>query len=174
MEGMQRELDRLIVMHSEAGSGNEAMQRKVELEFAKERDALIRDYELQSQNLENELQELHRQIDAKTAMDSGSGGLLKGFSFGKEEDLKSEIDTEKGILDTFTEDERATIKFMHKHLHRHTHKHTHTHKHIHLHKDAADNVDNVDIADMELVNKHSISHTITHSNTQFKITKSFF
>jgi len=174
MEGMQRELDRLIVLNSEAGTGNEAMQRKVELEFAKERDALIRDYELQSQNLENELQELHRQIDAKTAMDSGSGGLLKGFSFGKEEDLKSEIDTEKGILDTFTEDERATIKFMHKHLHRHTHKHTHTHKHIHLHKDAADNVDNVDIGDMELVNKHTISHTITHSNTQFKITKAFF
>jgi len=172
MEGMQRELDRLKVLHSETGDDNKAMIQKVEAEFAKEKDALIRDYELQSQNLTDQLQELHRQIDAKTPMDGG--GYLKGFRLGTEDVFKSEIDTEKKILDTFTEDERATIKFMHKHLHRHTHRHTHNHKHIHLHKDAADNVDNVDIQDLELVNKHTISHTITHSNTQFQIKKAFF
>jgi len=176
-EGMQRELDRLKVLHSEQGSGNEVLKRKVEAEFAKEKDALIRDYELQSQNLEDELQELRRQIDAKTAMDSGGNSeLMKGFKIGLggDEVLKSEIDSEKKILDTFTEDERATIKFMHKHLHRHSHRHTHNHKHIHLHKNAEDNVDLVDIKDLELVNKHTITHTITHSNTQFQIKKGFF
>jgi len=174
MEGMQRELDRLKMTHADGQSGNEAMKKKVELEFQKETDALVRDYELQSQNLTDELGELHRQIDAKTAMDSGnSGGSGFKFSLGlkSKEVLKSEVDTEKKILDTFTDDERAMIKFMHKHLHRHKHVHSHQHKHIHLHKDAADNIDNVDIKDMELADKHTISHTITHSNTQFQIEK---
>merc|ERR1711997_1256988 len=152
---MKKELDRLKIGNSEAGSGNEAMTAKVNAQFAKEKDALIRDYELQSQNLTGQLQELRRQIDAKTAMDSRASSKKKGFGsgwkLGGDEDLKSEIDTEKKILDTFTEDERATIKFMHKHLHRHTHRHLHNHKHIHLHKDAEDNVDNVDIQDLELV-----------------------
>jgi len=128
--------------------------------------------------LTGQLQELRRQIDAKTAMDSratkkgfGSGFNLSG---GSEEDYRSQIDTEKKILDTFSEDERATIKFLHCHLHRHTHRHLHNHKHIHLHKDAEDNVDNIDISDLELVNKHTITHTITHSNTQFQIKKGFF
>eukprot|EP01083_Nonionella_stella_P171077 583564_1 len=78
-------------------------------EFKLQKDALVRDYNLQSQNLENELQELRRQFDAKTAMDSRgiASDLLKGFSIGTEEVLKSEIDVEKKILDTFTEDERA-------------------------------------------------------------------
>eukprot|EP00483_Globobulimina_turgida_P009320 UN09339 len=108
-------------------------------------------------------------------MDSGNtASLLQGFHIGTEEVLKSEIDTEKQILDTFTEDERATIKFLHKHLHRHRHKHIHTHKHIHLHKDEADNVDNVDIEDVELVDRHTIAHTITHTNSQFQIKKAFF
>merc|ERR1712087_1036514 len=98
-----------------------------------------------------------------------------GFAFGSDDEvLKSEIDTEKKILDTFTEDERATIKFMHKHLHRHTHRHMHNHKHIHLHKNEEDNVDNFDVGDLELENKHTITHTITHSNTQFKIKNAFF
>jgi len=176
MEGMERELARLKMMHADGQSGNEAMKKKVELEFQKETDALVRDYELQSQNLTDELGELHRQIDAKTAMDSGNSGGFKALKFGlgqfgQKEELKSEIDTEKKILDTFTDDDRAMIKFMHKHLHRHKHVHSHQHVHIHLHKDSADNVDNVDIEDMELEDKHTISHTITHSNTQFQISK---
>jgi len=174
MEGMQRELDRLKLLYEEAGSGKEAMTRKVEMEFAKEKDSLIRDYELQHQNLENELQDLHRQCDAKTAMDSGGGGAAKflaGFTAGLQEDLQCEIDAEKKSLDKLTEDERSVIKFMHKHLHRHVHKHTHSHKHIHLHKDAADNVDIGDDIDIERVNKHTIAHTITHTNTQFQINK---
>ena len=165
------------MIYNEAGSGNEAMTAKVNAQFIKEKDALIRDYELQSQNLTGQLQELRRQIDAKTAMDSRKSKKI-GFGFklggGGEEVLKSEIDTEKKILDTFTEDERATIAFIHKHLHRHTHRHVHSHKHIHLHKNAEDNVDNVDIGDLELENKHTITHTITHSNTQFQIKKGFF
>jgi len=177
MEGMERELARLKMMHADGQSGNEAMKKKVELEFQKETDALVRDYELQSQNLTDELGELHRQIDAKTAMDSGNSGGFKSFKFGlgggfgEKETLTSEIDTEKKILDTFTDDDRAMIKFIHKHLHRHKHVHSHQHKHIHLHKDSADNVDNVDIEDMELEDRHTISHTITHSNTQFQIKK---
>jgi len=176
MEGMERELARLKMLHADGQSGNEAMKKKVEMEFQKETDALVRDYELQSQNLTDELAELHRQIDAKTAMDSGNSGGFKAMKFGfkgmgAKEALSSEIDTEKKILDTFTDDDRAKIKFMHKHLHRHKHVHSHQHKHIHLHKDSADNVDNVDIDDMELEDKHTISHTITHSNTQFQITK---
>merc|ERR1712129_206949 len=177
VDGMQKELDRLKIIYQEAGSGNEAMTAKVNAQFAKEKDALIRDYELQSQNLTGQLQELRRQIDAKTAMDSRATkkGFGSGFKLGgSEEDYRSQIDTEKKILDTFSEDERATIKFLHRHLHRNTHRHLHNHKHIHLHKDAEDNVDNVDIADLELEDKHTITHTITHSNTQFQIKKGFF
>lgn len=176
IDGMKKELDRLKLLYAEAGSGNAAMIKKVQAQFAKEKDALVRDYKLQSQNLEGQLQELRRQIDAKTAMDSRSNDK-KGLGWkigGGDDDLKSEIDAEKKILDTFTEDEKATIKFMHKHLHRHTHRHMHNHKHIHLHKNPEDDVDNVDVTDLELVNKHTITHTITHSNTQFRIKNAFF
>ena len=85
------------------------------------------------------------------------------------QELTSEVDTEKKILDTFTEDERATIKFLHRHLHRHAHAHNHRHKHIHLHKEAEDNIDHIDLDEVQLENNHKISHTITHSNTQFQI-----
>merc|ERR1712157_550024 len=147
VDGMQKELDRLKITYQEAGVGSDAMTAKVNAQFVKEKDALIRDYELQSQNLTGQLQELRRQIDAKTAMDSRATkkGFGCGFKLGgSEEDYRSQIDTEKKILDTFSEDERATIKF----LHRHSHRHLHNHKHIHLHKDVEDNVDNVDIADL--------------------------
>eukprot|EP00485_Elphidium_margaritaceum_P000862 CAMPEP_0202690614 /NCGR_PEP_ID=MMETSP1385-20130828/5549_1 /ASSEMBLY_ACC=CAM_ASM_000861 /TAXON_ID=933848 /ORGANISM="Elphidium margaritaceum" /LENGTH=453 /DNA_ID=CAMNT_0049345891 /DNA_START=81 /DNA_END=1442 /DNA_ORIENTATION=+ len=176
VESMKRQLERLKDLFADANTTQDAMSRRVEQEFAREKDALIRDYELQQQNLETEIEELGRRINAKTAMEGGGAvsKLLAGFGLARPEDLKVEIDAEKKSLDVFTEDEKLTIKFMHKHLHRHTHKHQHTHKHIHLHKDAEDNVDNVDPSDFEPVDKHTISHTITHTNTQIKIQGSYF
>jgi len=183
VEGMTQQLERLKAVNADLSGGNNAMKAKVQCEFENEKDALVRDYKLQLNNLEDEIYALSLKINAKTAMDSGGGAmkkLLKGISFGLSsivpEELKSEVDTEKKILDTFTEDERATIKFMHRHLHRHAHIHNHRHRHLHLHKEAEDNIDDFDNMDLSMENSHKISHTITHSNTQFQITgrHSFF
>merc|ERR1712242_251221 len=117
-----------------------------------EKDELVMDYKIQLNNLEEEIDALNRKISAKTAMDTGGGAKAKlksllSFGLGAiaPEELKSEVDTEKKILDTFTEDERATIKFLHRHLHRHAHTHNHRHRHIHLHKDAEDDIDDIDL-----------------------------
>ena len=151
----------------------DSIRRQVMQEFAREKEELIRDYELQHENLRSEIEDLHRKLEAKTALEAGSSGLktmfAEGFSFGRNEDdeLQVEIDTEKRYLDGLTEDERASIKFVHKHLHRHDSKHIHHHRHIHYHDDTQD-------PPQLMTQTHTISHTITHTNTQFKIKKSFF
>lgn len=183
MEGMTQQLDKLKAVNADLSGGNKKMIIKVNQEFADEKHALVMDYKLQLNNLEEEIDALNRRIAAKTAMDSGGGAKAKlkslisfGLSVVKQEELESEVDAEKKILDTFTEDERATIKFMHRHLHRHAHVHNHRHKHIHLHKDAEDDIDDIDLDVVKLEDSHNISHTITHSNTQFQIegNNSFF
>jgi len=176
MEGMTQQLEKLKSVNADLSGGNNAMKVKVNEEFEKEKFALVKDYKMKINNLEEEIDALNRRIAAKTAMDSSGGAKSKLKSLGNflknavaPEELESQIDAEKKILDTFTEDDRQDIKFMHRHLHQHEHVHNHTHRHIHLHADAADNVDNVDVDDITRENSHKISHTISHSNTQFRI-----
>eukprot|EP01084_Bolivina_argentea_P100458 180371_1 len=99
------------------------MKLRLENEYVKERNSLMRDYEIQTENLKNEAQELERKI-----LFNPSGCLFDG-------EFKVEIDAEKHLLETCINDERSKRKFIHKHLHKHRHKHSHHHKHVYVHKD---------------------------------------
>lgn len=180
IRGMQEEIAALKEKAIEAGSNTEEMRRKIQKEFHKKKDELERDYELQHENLRAEIEELHRKLEAKTAMEGGHSAMktLFGDGFkigiGEDDELQAEIDAEKKLLDSFSEEEKATIKYIHKHLHRHDHKHIHHHRHVHHHIHDGDNKNKSKENTESIVATHTISHTITHTNTQFKIKKSFF
>lgn len=181
-DNLKAEIQELLEEQKNANADEndiESIRRKIVLEFSKERDNLVRDYELQHENLRSNIEDLHRQLEAKTAMEAGSSGLKTMFTEGfklagalggkllAEEELKVEIDSEKRMLDGMTEDEKASIKFVHRHLHKHEHKHIHHHRHVHIH-------DETEVPPVQYSETHTISHTITHTNTQFKIKRSFF
>mmetsp|Transcript_86794 Transcript_86794/g.106466 ORF Transcript_86794/g.106466 Transcript_86794/m.106466 type:complete len:451 (+) Transcript_86794:150-1502(+) len=142
------------------------IKRKLIKEFTKEKDELIRDYEIQKDDLRAEIEDLRKKLESKIAVDNGTNGL-KGLFGSKDEELKSQIDAEAGQLNNLTDEEKASIKFIHTHLHRHAHKHIHHHRHLHIH-------DNTQKPAVSYTNTHTVSHTITHTNTQFHIKKAKF
>ena len=178
------------------------IKRKLIKEFTKEKDELIRDYEIQKDDLRGiyiyqyisiymlycfyaqyrvliilynnininlfiaEIEDLRKKLESKIAVDNGTNGL-KGLFGSKDEELKSQIDAEAGQLNNLTDEEKASIKFIHTHLHRHAHKHIHHHRHLHIH-------DNTQKPAVSYTNTHTVSHTITHTNTQFHIKKAKF
>jgi len=190
ISNMASEIDRLKDLEIEMKNNEVELKRKGQKQFQREKEDLIAEYEVKQDNLRQEIEELHQQLENKTATEGGRSGLkslfpedyevvnLDDYKDGDRLDDDDDDDDELGgggaigraetanLLDDDDEEEDVggRYKYLHKHLHRHDHKHIHDHRHTHIHDHMGDKP-------ITYTHTHTIAHTITHTMTQFKVKK---
>ena len=173
LEGMEHEIKVLKFQNQQLNLGRDELKKEIEQEFNREREEIVKDYEIQNQNLQDILNELNAALTAKASVPQlppktlGFNSLFnKGGASQDEEEVENliQIDIEKQMLRHLGDDEKLRIKHTHQHLHKHTQKHIHEHRHTHIDKDMKEQgliPDHIEFSD-----KHELAHNISHTNTQ--------
>jgi len=85
---------------------------------------------------------------------------------------KVAIDIErKVLLDMGSDQEKGQVRFKHMHVHRHQFRNINIHNHVHLDEEAMKETPNLD---EKFKHKHTVRHTITHTNSQYLVPKRWF
>eukprot|EP01083_Nonionella_stella_P004125 11880_1 len=201
---LEFDIDRYTDLEIEMKTSETELRRKGLKKAEKEKEELIAHYEVKQDNLRQEIEEMHRKLEQKTADEGGRSGLktLFGEDYlivdmndykaggGKgntdvnemldDEDSEEEDEDEGGDMRTATanyfdeDDEEAELNSGGGHF-KYLHKHMHYHDHKHFHDHRHTHIhDQTGDKAVTYTQTHTTAHTITHTMTQFKIKKLTF